>query len=99
MKLEEWRAEIDEIDGEISQLLERRARVARKIGVLKAHAGIPVADPAREDVVIRRIKANASGVMSQDGLGRIYQRILQESRLIQAEAASVVNRNGVEVHR
>lgn len=99
MKLEEWRGEIDEIDSEITALLERRAKISRKIGVLKAHASIPVTDAAREEAVIRRLRSQAGGTLSQESLARIYQRILQESRLIQAEAIAAVNRTGVEVYR
>lgn len=107
MKLEEWREEIDAIDSEIVVLLERRARVSRKIGVLKAHAGLPVADPAREEKIVRELAARNAGALPVESLTRIYRRILQESRLIQAEAiAAAISgsiagtaKNGVEVYR
>jgi chorismate mutase len=99
MKLEEWRSEIDEIDSEITALLERRAKISRKIGVLKARAGLPVADPGREENIIRRLNAKSSGALPAGSLGRIYRRILQESRAIQAEAIgapAAAVKNGVE---
>ena len=97
MKLQEWRREIDEIDGEIVALLERRAKVSRKIGVLKANAGLPIIDPGREEMVIRRINERNSGALPQESLARIYRRILQESRMLQAEAMGNVVKNGAEV--
>ena len=109
--MEEWREEIDAIDSEIVAMLERRARVSRKIGVLKAHAGLPVADPAREEKIIRELAAGSSGALPAESLTRIYRRILQESRLIQSEAIAAtisrpvsgpipgVAKNGVEVYR
>ncbi len=97
MKLEEWREEIDQIDGEIVALLERRAKVARKIGVLKATAGLPVADTGREEKVLRGVGAKSSAALPRESLNRIYQRILQESRLIQAEAVAAAQKNSVEV--
>jgi chorismate mutase len=38
MKLEDWRKEIDSIDAEIVRLVSQRAKIAQKIGVLKATA-------------------------------------------------------------
>jgi monofunctional chorismate mutase len=97
MKLDEWRSEIDEIDGEIVALLERRAKVSHKIGALKAHAGLPIADPEREANIIRRLNAKSTGAMPGDSLGRIYNRILHESRSIQADAIAAAHKNSVEV--
>jgi chorismate mutase len=102
MKLEEWRGEIDEIDGEIVALLERRAKIVRKIGLLKANAGLPIADPAREEKIVRQLAAKSSGALPGESLARIYRRILQESRLIQMEATALVPTevtNGIEVYQ
>ena len=48
MKLENWRKEIDEIDGKIVLLLNRRAKAAQEIGKIKAKAGLPIIDLERE---------------------------------------------------
>jgi monofunctional chorismate mutase len=98
MKLEQWRTEIDEIDSEIVALLDRRAKVARKIGSLKANSGLPIVDNGREEKVLRRVAAKSDGTLPEDSLGRIYHRILQESRLLQVEAMAAAQDASVEVY-
>lgn len=43
MNIEYWRTEIDEVDRELLRLLNRRARLAIKVGALKRAAGRPAA--------------------------------------------------------
>lgn len=85
MKLEDWRKEIDEIDGQIVGLLNRRAEAAQRVGVLKAKAGLPVVDIEREDEVLRRIKLRNAGNLDDDILVKLYRDIIRKSRLIQIE--------------
>lgn len=48
MELQELREEINEIDGEILALLERRLAVCRAIATYKRESGMAVRDTARE---------------------------------------------------
>ena len=48
MGIKEWRAEIDIIDNELLRLMNRRARLAVRVGRIKSSAGLPLADPERE---------------------------------------------------
>lgn len=92
MSLEECRDNIDAIDAEILDLLNRRANLSRQVGWIKAAAGLPIIDLRREDVVIRRVIQDNAGEISADAVARIYGEILSESRRIQitiaAEAAA-----------
>ena len=54
MDLDEWRSRINNLDGQILNLLNQRAEAALKIGDLKRHSGAPVYAPEREAEVFRR---------------------------------------------
>ena len=47
------RGELDVVDYQITELLERRLHIAKKIGEIKQYQGIPVFDPVREKEVLR----------------------------------------------
>ena len=98
MKLEEWRKEIDTIDEEIIKLIQQRARVVKKIGSLKAKAGLPIIDNNREDSVILNICSKNEGIISNESLTGIYRKIILESRKVQAEEIKKTNRKGVEIY-
>ena len=48
MKLEAFRKEIDTIDDNILELLERRMEIVKHIGKLKAQSNTPIYRPERE---------------------------------------------------
>jgi chorismate mutase/prephenate dehydratase len=95
MKLEEKRKEIDAIDSEILVLLNRRAAIAKEIGILKTQAGLPLVDWVRESEIIHRLAQQNDGMELEDeAVGRIYERILTESRLLQVKASSEILQQG-----
>ena len=51
-ELEQYRQEIDRIDGELVKLFLERMAVTGKVGEYKQRAGIPVLDAGREQQVI-----------------------------------------------
>ena len=53
------RATIDNIDAALVHLLAERFKATQAVGRLKADAGMPPADPAREDRQIARLRALA----------------------------------------
>ena len=91
MNLEETRRAIDEIDTEILILLNRRAEMSLQIGRIKMQAGLPIEDPHREEIVLRRLVRESEGAIDDKALLRIYREVLVESRRIQKEAASEVH--------
>ena len=52
--LSDYRARIDEIDGQITRLLERRMQVVEGIARYKLEKGMPVLQPEREAQVIEK---------------------------------------------
>ena len=85
MDIEHWRNEIDELDREILRLLNMRARLAMKVGVLKRVAGLPLNDPDRERLVLHRLEELNSGPLDSQAIARLFRRIIRESRRIQTD--------------
>lgn len=54
--LSAFRQSIDNIDAALVFLLAERFAITKKVGMYKAQAGLPAADPAREDVQIARLR-------------------------------------------
>ena len=53
------RASIDNIDAALVHLLAERFKYTQRVGVLKAQAGLPPADPEREAEQVARLRALA----------------------------------------
>ncbi len=51
--IEDWRRRIDEIDRQLVELLNERARCAIEIGRLKRAVGLPLYQPDREKEVLK----------------------------------------------
>jgi chorismate mutase len=72
-----------------------RARLAVKVGVLKKEADLPFCDPERERSVLQRLQDLNSGPLDQRAVGKLFRRIICESRRI--ETSSVSANDGVGV--
>ncbi len=80
MNIEYWRTEIDELDRELLRLLNRRARLAMKVGALKRAAGLPCCDPERESAVLRDLQRANAGPLDGLAVTKLFRRIIRESR-------------------
>jgi chorismate mutase-like protein len=80
MNIEYWRTEIDELDRELLRLLNRRARLAMKVGALKRAAGLPCCDPERERDVLRDLQKANAGPLDARAVTKLFRRIIRESR-------------------
>jgi len=83
LKLEEFRVLIDELDRRIVGLLNERTRVVEDIGRVKRLARLPIYEPKREDQVFANVIECNAGPLTQDGLRRVFERIIDEMRTIQ----------------
>jgi monofunctional chorismate mutase len=83
MNIDQARNEIDAIDSAIVKLLDRRAKIVKGIGAIKARAGLPVFDRRRESEVMRRVRRSSDGSFGGAALERIFGEILLESRRVQ----------------
>ena len=59
-ELNRLRSSIDNLDAALVHLLAERFKCTEQVGRLKARAGMPPADPAREAVQIARLRAKSS---------------------------------------
>ncbi|MGF7151072.1 chorismate mutase [Sphingomonas zeicaulis] len=57
--LQRYRESIDNIDAALVFMLAERFKVTQAVGEYKAQAGLPPADPGREDRQIARLRALA----------------------------------------
>jgi chorismate mutase len=79
------RASIDNLDAALVHLLAERFKCTEQVGRLKAHSGMPPADPAREAVQIARLRAlsESSGldpVFAEKFLNVIIAEVIQNHR-------------------
>lgn len=88
MDIDHWRKEIDQIDAELLQLLNMRARLAMKVGALKQAAQLPYCDPERERTVLQRLQELNSGPLDERAVGKVFRRIIRESRRVQGVGSS-----------
>ncbi len=82
-----WRAEIDDIDTELLELFNRRARCAIEIGMVKRRLQMPVDVPEREAGVIARVVGENEGPLDNQAIMRLFEVVIGESRI--AERAVV----------
>jgi chorismate mutase len=87
VELERLRASIDELDRVLVKLLNQRARYALEIGHVKSEIDAPIHSPEREREVIENIERQNRGPLSAEGLRRLYERIIDESRRLEREAS------------
>ncbi|REL25943.1 bifunctional chorismate mutase/prephenate dehydrogenase [Thalassotalea euphylliae] len=85
--LAQCRAEIDQLDSELVQLLAKRRQVTSRVGALKSEVGMPIYAPDREASLIeqRRLQAAEQGV-NPDLVQDILRRIMQDSYSSQDES-------------
>lgn len=78
--LGQCRQDIDRIDRVLAALLGERARLALNAGRIKLAAGEPLASPVREGAVLAQVRGLAASPLEPDGLVRIFQTIIDETR-------------------
>lgn len=86
MDIGDWRKRIDELDAMLVELLNRRSRCAGEIGKLKRKAGLPLYQPAREREILERVERMNGGPLDNDALKRLFERIVDEARLVEQKA-------------
>ena len=70
------------MDRRIVRLLNRRARVAMKVGEAKRKNGAPIFAPSREEQILRQVEAYTAeaGVLSAESMRQIYSEIISACR-------------------
>ena len=84
LRLDSLRREIDKLDLEILELLQRRMALVEQIAFLKRQAGVEVQDAAREEAIFRRLAREARTPLLPEAVERIFGEILKVSRELQS---------------
>jgi chorismate mutase / prephenate dehydratase len=87
MSLEDWRGEINGLDVVLLRLLNKRARLALRVGESKAASGLSLCDHTREREVIERMCEANEGPLDDRAIVELFRAIIHESRRIQTRAA------------
>ena len=87
MDIEDWREKIDEVDRQILELINKRSEFSIKIGEIKTDKEIPIHSPEREKIIMKRMQKENPGPLSDDGVLRIFERIIDESRKSEKDIA------------
>jgi chorismate mutase len=85
--IEDLRERIDSIDDELLRLFNERAKLALEIGKMKKNQGIPIHIPNREEQILIRVQQENPGPLSPTSIARLYQQLIQESRILEEEDA------------
>jgi chorismate mutase/prephenate dehydratase len=82
-KLKPLREQIDAIDAQILDLLNRRAKVAQEVGHVKAETNAPVFRPEREAQVLRGVADRNPGPMGNTEMQTIFREIMSACRSLE----------------
>lgn len=82
-KISNPRGEIDAIDSEILQLLNKRAEIALRVGAAKKDVDTSLCDPKRETEVLQRLTEENKGPFDAKAVENVFQRIIDESLSLQ----------------
>ncbi|MDD3629198.1 MAG: chorismate mutase [Candidatus Humimicrobiaceae bacterium] len=84
-KLNKYREEIDEIDKNIVDLLNKRAVVVMEIKKLKEERNIPLYDARREDELLENIIKYNKGPLYSDNISQIFECILRNVQVLKKD--------------
>ncbi|MBY9020887.1 MAG: prephenate dehydratase [Candidatus Lokiarchaeota archaeon] len=87
-ELNDLRKEIEEVDDEIVDLLNKRGNFAITIGNIKKNLNLEIHQPKREEEIIDRIK-NKPTVFTKEGIIAIWKEIMSASKAIQGTISKV----------
>lgn len=93
-RINQLRQKIDRYDKQIVTLLNKRAQCADGIGEVKRRLNMPVYVPSREEEVIELVMKANPGPLSAEAIGRLYERIIDESRRLERENFEMRSRQG-----
>ncbi|PIU28217.1 MAG: chorismate mutase [Candidatus Hydromicrobium americanum] len=84
-KLKEYREEINEIDKNIVNFLNKRAEAVMKIKRLKEDRDVPLYDAKREEELINNIIKYNKGPLYNDNIVDIFESILRNVQVLEKD--------------
>lgn len=80
MNLSDLRNQIDAVDDELLELLNRRMEYVHKVGELKRNSNALIYRPEREKQIVDRLSAKSKGLLTRSGIESIFLEIFAVSR-------------------
>lgn len=80
LALQEMRKQIDQMDDQIVEILNRRAALVEEVWILKQQNQFPFIDQGRENAIFARVRSLCKEPLSPDSIQNIFQCILNEVR-------------------
>ena len=77
--LEPWRRQIDELDAQIVELLNARARIVVEIGKVKQQNKSPIYAPDREKAVLEKVRRLNKGPLPDRCLEAVWRELMSGS--------------------
>ncbi len=84
-KLEKYREEINKIDKNLVDFLNRRAEIVMKIKKLKEDRDVPLYDAKREEELINNIIKYNKGPLYNDNIIQIFESILRNVQILEKD--------------
>lgn len=81
--LEELRIALDDIDGQITELFEKRMDICAEVGNYKIKNGRKVLDKQREKEKLSDVASKVSGDFNKKGIQELYEHLMSMSRKLQ----------------
>ena len=83
MTLDELREKIDQLDGQILEMLNDRARLAKDIGIIKQSSNAVYYVPEREKAVFEKLRKRNEGPLSDEAIKSIYREVISSTRALE----------------
>ena len=84
-KLEKYREEINKIDKNLVDFLNKRAEIVMKIKKLKENRDVPLYDAKREEELINNIIKYNKGPLYNDNIIQIFESILRNVQVLEKD--------------
>lgn len=81
--LEEIRIDIDQVDQELTALIEKRFDLVKEVATYKQANKQPVLDSSREEAVILKNQERLKNPEYKDALAGLYQHLMDTSKELQ----------------
>jgi len=79
------RSQVDALDNQLLDLLNRRVDLALKIGRLKKESGLEIYSPDHEEQLLQTLVARSQGRVALESIRAIYREIMSASRALEKE--------------
>lgn len=83
--LKKLRQQIDRLDGALLQLVNQRGKLVQSIGALKKENGQSVFIPGRERDLLKRLKRQNKGPLSEESIESVFREVVHACRSLQKE--------------